>query len=328
MDEVVTVMTQEKFKGKLLIILAGYDREMNDLLRVNTGLASRFADEVIFKNLTPEQCLRVLEGALKKNRVRVDTLDDASSATRDRVLTLIKQLAVLPGWGNARDMQTLSKAIVSVAYTSTITPQGPENVLIVTPSDAIDCMEQMLDDRVTRSNVPILPRLPKKEKGPPPMASDIGSGPPPAAGAGSGASAGPPAPPAPPADPSASDKPASPKPPPAKPPQPPHSLAPSPSSTSAHSTNSSATRGRQPKAKNARATQQPSSNSGMPPTPGPSQARRGYPQPPMPMRSPQQSFRPPRQPSTKAPPSTGRDVGSASVRHTTGGGTTAEGECG
>ena len=31
MDEIVTAMTQEKFKGKLIVILAGYEQDINQL---------------------------------------------------------------------------------------------------------------------------------------------------------------------------------------------------------------------------------------------------------------------------------------------------------
>jgi hypothetical protein len=40
-DEVVGLMTNEKFMNKMVIIFAGYEKEMNTLLGVNPGLASR-----------------------------------------------------------------------------------------------------------------------------------------------------------------------------------------------------------------------------------------------------------------------------------------------
>lgn len=46
-NELVDTMTKPKFAGKLVIILAGYDNDMNNLLRVNEGLSSRFDDEII-----------------------------------------------------------------------------------------------------------------------------------------------------------------------------------------------------------------------------------------------------------------------------------------
>ena len=52
MDEIVSLMTQERFMNKLIIILAGYEHEINSLFSVNPGLSSRFAEEIMFQNMT------------------------------------------------------------------------------------------------------------------------------------------------------------------------------------------------------------------------------------------------------------------------------------
>lgn len=55
-DELVDNITKPRFAGKMVIILAGYDNDMNNLLRVNEGLSSRFADEISFPPLSPMHC--------------------------------------------------------------------------------------------------------------------------------------------------------------------------------------------------------------------------------------------------------------------------------
>src|SRR5258708_971367 len=60
-DEIVSLLTDERYKGKIIVILAGYDNDINELLAVNRGLSSRFTEEVIFVNLRPEECLQILE---------------------------------------------------------------------------------------------------------------------------------------------------------------------------------------------------------------------------------------------------------------------------
>lgn len=52
-DELVDNMTKAKFAGKMVIILAGYDNDMNNLLRVNEGLSSRFAEKNIIQGFEP-----------------------------------------------------------------------------------------------------------------------------------------------------------------------------------------------------------------------------------------------------------------------------------
>jgi hypothetical protein len=45
-NELVDLVTKPKFLGKIVIILAGYDNDMNKLMAVNPGLSSRFPEEV------------------------------------------------------------------------------------------------------------------------------------------------------------------------------------------------------------------------------------------------------------------------------------------
>ena len=45
-NELVDLVTKPKFLNKIVIILAGYDNDMNKLMAVNPGLSSRFPEEV------------------------------------------------------------------------------------------------------------------------------------------------------------------------------------------------------------------------------------------------------------------------------------------
>jgi SpoVK/Ycf46/Vps4 family AAA+-type ATPase len=114
-DEVVGLLTHPTFKGKLVIVLAGYEHDMNNLMSVNTGLASRFPHQVVFPNLGAEECLQVIENELKKKNVEVESWTDGASDFMIEMKELIRDLAELPDWGNARDMVTLSKEMISTA---------------------------------------------------------------------------------------------------------------------------------------------------------------------------------------------------------------------
>ena len=62
-------MTKPKFAGKLVIILVGYDNDMNNLLRVNEGLSSQFANEITFPSLNLEYCLQLLSSNLEHSKI-------------------------------------------------------------------------------------------------------------------------------------------------------------------------------------------------------------------------------------------------------------------
>jgi len=150
MDELVGILTHERFRGKLIVILAGYDQEINKLLQVNTGLSSRFPEEVVFKNIEPVKCLEILDRKLQKQNVQLPILRDPLSPIYTKLVSLVDQLSELPSWGNARDMETLAKKMVEIALTGD--GSTTSDVFQLSDQDAVACFNGMLlqrRDRVT-----------------------------------------------------------------------------------------------------------------------------------------------------------------------------------
>ncbi|KAG6844632.1 hypothetical protein H0H87_005289, partial [Tephrocybe sp. NHM501043] len=147
-DELVASLTLDKFKSKIIVILAGYDDDMNKLLSVNSGLASRFPEEVRFRNMELGHCLEVLQRELSKKDVQFPELKDPSSAAYLHMSSLILKLSTLPTWGNARDMVQLSKKMYQLALLADMDDDAP---LRLSVKDAIHCIENMLKDQEGRS---------------------------------------------------------------------------------------------------------------------------------------------------------------------------------
>jgi AAA+ superfamily predicted ATPase len=147
-NELVDTMTKPKFAGKLVIILAGYDNDMKNLLQVNEGLSSRFADEIIFPSLNPSDCIQLLEERLKQNQIAMPFLKNGSSYKA--IFDGISELAKLPAWGNARDIQTLAKSMVRDVYQHNTTKVDQ---LTVSIEVAQKSLQNMLSARCSRNNV-------------------------------------------------------------------------------------------------------------------------------------------------------------------------------
>jgi len=156
-DEVVGLLTHPQFKCKIIVILAGYDGDMNRLMSVNTGLSSRFPDEVIFPNMEPESCLEVVRRELQKKRVALEEISDPSSQHYMEMLAIVKMLSELADWGNARDMTTLSKKMVAIACTKD-DESNSNSVLKLSGDEAVLCMKSMLEERRGRSAMNLPPR--------------------------------------------------------------------------------------------------------------------------------------------------------------------------
>ena len=109
-DELVGALTEEEFKGKLLVILAGYDGDMERMLKTNPGLKSRFSERVHFEDFGVETVAELLISELKKAGV---PLDDKDSAT---LLQLANRLIDESGdsFGNGRDVVTWANGVYKV----------------------------------------------------------------------------------------------------------------------------------------------------------------------------------------------------------------------
>ncbi|KAG7098432.1 hypothetical protein E1B28_000384 [Marasmius oreades] len=146
-DEIVSLMTQERYMSKLVIILAGYDDDMNQLMKVNTGLSSRFTEEVVFHHMKPAHCLQVLDKELRKQEVVVDEICDESCNANVEMRDIIEKLSEIPSWGNIRDMMTLSKQMVQIAFINNEPGASP---LKLAAEDVLSCFRTMLNERHVR----------------------------------------------------------------------------------------------------------------------------------------------------------------------------------
>lgn len=148
LDELVDLLTKPKFMGRIVIILAGYDKEINALIELNPGLSSRFPEEIIFSDMSPGHCLQILERSLKQKEIEAPALRNTRSPEYKSMVGLLKELASTPNWGNARDIQTLAKTMVGSVYRSISTATGP---LSISPEDVVSCTRTMLAERQSRA---------------------------------------------------------------------------------------------------------------------------------------------------------------------------------
>ncbi|KAL6903161.1 P-loop containing nucleoside triphosphate hydrolase protein [Trichoderma evansii] len=119
-DEIVDCVTKPKYQGKLIIILAGYEHDINRLLSVNPGLTSRFPETIDFKPLKPDACFRLLADVLRKRKVElaskgkdmdISCLERPSALFLTRCTATIKSLTTVEGWASARDVKQLGRNV-------------------------------------------------------------------------------------------------------------------------------------------------------------------------------------------------------------------------
>ena len=66
------VKAMEDYRDELIVILAGYSREMEVFLDANTGLKSRFANIIHFSDYTGEELVKISVSIAKSKDYRID----------------------------------------------------------------------------------------------------------------------------------------------------------------------------------------------------------------------------------------------------------------
>jgi SpoVK/Ycf46/Vps4 family AAA+-type ATPase len=119
MDELVDLVTKERYFKKLIIILAGYEADINRLMSVNSGLTSRFPATVNFRALTADECISLMlqllttqKDALKAKGKELDLtcLERPTEQFRRVLLGEFTKLGAQQSWASARDVQELARA--------------------------------------------------------------------------------------------------------------------------------------------------------------------------------------------------------------------------
>lgn len=114
--EVIDTLTplMENYRDKLIVIFAGYDKEMNDLLeQTNPGFASRFKNEIHFEDYTAEEMLKIFLSIAESNYYRI------TDSARGRLLALLQIVESRKNtnkhFANARTVRSLFEVVRSRA---------------------------------------------------------------------------------------------------------------------------------------------------------------------------------------------------------------------
>ncbi|KAJ3962451.1 hypothetical protein N0V92_000828 [Colletotrichum tropicale] len=143
--ELVDAMTQPRYRNNMVVILAGYTREMDCLMHTNPGLRSRFPEQITFEPMPPHACLQYLRNQLHKLKIGVVEGDDSSEIVHD----LFERLSLTSGWASGRDVETLARRIISSVYMQQgkFGKKGAVGSLQVSTTDLVPILEEMWEER-------------------------------------------------------------------------------------------------------------------------------------------------------------------------------------
>ncbi|THZ93366.1 P-loop containing nucleoside triphosphate hydrolase protein [Aureobasidium pullulans] len=149
LDELVDCLTKPQFERRLIVILAGYDKDINRLMLQNSGLTSRFPDTLNFRDFTPSECLELfgseIQDLLQRVNIEVPSVSSRDSA---RLLKSFEQLSGTANWANARDVKFLANSVFRQLMQGEDSSSGQLSLTMPLISHVVD---NMLVERVGRT---------------------------------------------------------------------------------------------------------------------------------------------------------------------------------
>ena len=119
----------ENYRDNLVVIFAGYNKEMDAFLKSNSGIVSRIGYTIQFNDYSLEELIEILKSMFKKSGFFIDE-GAIEAATK-----VIEEYRHSEGFGNARFVRNLyEKAIIKHA-TNTANVKSKKALKTITAED-------------------------------------------------------------------------------------------------------------------------------------------------------------------------------------------------
>ena len=108
-DQLTYCMTSDTYRGKSIIVLAGYKAEMDSMLAAaNPGFRSRFKQRISFPDWDGADVVAYVQRQCDEEGFSLTV------AARDMLLSALEQMSKRPGWANARDAEFVWDELLGV----------------------------------------------------------------------------------------------------------------------------------------------------------------------------------------------------------------------
>ena len=100
------IKIMEDHKNELVVIFAGYEKEMEEFIRSNPGLKSRIGYLIKFKDYNVDELMEIFNKLLEKNKLKIEDL------AKETVRQVITDSSKIDNFGNGRFINNLFQNIL------------------------------------------------------------------------------------------------------------------------------------------------------------------------------------------------------------------------
>ncbi|KAI0446545.1 P-loop containing nucleoside triphosphate hydrolase protein [Xylaria telfairii] len=138
------------YSGRMAVILTGPKEPLDDLLRERPELSTSFQDRITFNNLSPRECLTLLDQQIHVIEPGGETPFSASDAARGKFQKAMAILTLFESWGNSRDVAYLASSMIRAAdnelYQLRFREPGRKHEWVLTETMAMACFKARFHD--------------------------------------------------------------------------------------------------------------------------------------------------------------------------------------
>ena len=163
LDQITANITNPVYRGKMAIVMAGYTKDIMDMLNANSGLSSRFAYKVMFDDYSNDELWHILSTNISKQHMLID--EDVCKPYADAFFD--KERRSGANFGNVRTCNNLLAEIMSRqncrtashsddlddAALMTILPEDFPNYMETTATRLADSVQQMMHENSFNSSI-------------------------------------------------------------------------------------------------------------------------------------------------------------------------------
>ena len=130
-EECVATLIQamENYRNNLVVILAGYSKEMQDFLNTNSGIVSRIGYTMEFEDYTVEELITIFKSMVTKAGFILE------NKAIDKVKEIIEEYKNTKNFGNARFVRNLYEKTVIKHATNSKDKKGIKKLKTITEDD-------------------------------------------------------------------------------------------------------------------------------------------------------------------------------------------------
>ena len=126
------IQAMENYRDNLVVIFAGYTKEMDAFLKSNSGIISRIGYTLEFKDYTVDELIQILLSMFKKSGFIVD------NKALEKARQIIEKYRHTEGFGNARFVRNLYEKSVIKHASNTKNETLKKALKTITPADITD----------------------------------------------------------------------------------------------------------------------------------------------------------------------------------------------